>query len=206
MGRCKIRGESVVTSSNSCGSVRTVIPQGFSLHSLASEAGRTFSLSQLGQPCPPPPFIRYALQQAVCSHRPPEHLLFSAPWKKEAQDPSKNSKWGYTFSLWFSYFVVLDFMCRPLRAIAPSSSPSQCLCLTQVASWKGLGLHFCIFLTAFSSVSPAFQLAGFAGSCLCFRSEGCCHHRVGYCHDMSTQTWAHLEGWQFKKRIFHKST
>lgn len=43
-----MRGESVFTFSNSCGSVKTLIPQGFPLRSLPPEAGRTFSLSQLG--------------------------------------------------------------------------------------------------------------------------------------------------------------
>lgn len=131
-----MRGESVFPSSSSCGSVRTLIPQGFPLPSLPPEAGRTFSLSWLGQTA------------EVWVHVLPLHLwdmtsnklyVHTDILKKEAQDPSKNTKWG---NHWFSCFMVLDFTCLPLGDVSTSSSPPQCLCLTQVASWKGLELHY----------------------------------------------------------------
>lgn len=142
MGRCKMRGESVFTSSNSCGSVRTQIPQGFPLHSSAPEAGRTFSLSQLGQSLS---------STSTPQVWPPTSCLFtqtswtfSAPWKRKhkilARIQSRGAPSHFDFTILCSCLHMSS-----LRDFAPSSSPPQCLSLTQTAFWKGLGLHYFTF-------------------------------------------------------------
>lgn len=178
MGRCKMKGKSLFTSSNSCGSVRTLIPQGFHPQSLSHEAGRTFSLSWLGWTAEEWVHILHFRSSGMTSNKLsihtdlPEHLLFSAPWKRRHKLLVKIQREGRITDspiLW-----SLTSCVSPLWTVPPVPHHLS----ASVSSWKGLELCYFAFLTVFSSASPAFQLAGFTGSWLCFRREGWCHHSL----------------------------